>query len=256
MNPPISVSRIRCEQCGHVHILNGYVPLGKSAKCGKCKQRFVIYAENILVEGDSIPKTQVITELRNIIGPLPVALAKEPLSKSMCKTTETCAGPIGVVISFLITTTSGSWEADNAYFFTLFCGLCIGVGTITFMQRGNKRKTIWFALSLLLVVGIYINAIRGSTKVRHWKNDRSTADYSDTYDRWSGQHTHRNVWHRDPSGKTLGRSDGPMAGTGKPHGIWDELWFEPLRMDKKFYWYGEVVTEGEWHLRNKMAPQR
>lgn len=47
-----------------------------------------------------------------------------------------------------------------------------------------------------------------------------------------------------------------MAGTGKPHGIWDELWFEPLRMDKKFYWYGEVVTEGEWHLRNKMAPQR
>jgi hypothetical protein len=46
---------------------------------------------------------------------------------------------------------------------------------------------------------------------------------------------------------------GPMAGETKPHGRWIEAvarigqWPERT---VQFYWYGEPISEGEWHLRN------
>ena len=82
-----------------------------------------------------------------------------------------------------------------------------------------------------------------------WTNERGTK-YVDTYHRWSGRIVHR--WVLLPDGSSLGTSlNGPMRGEGKPkpHGKWIRLGRGGL--DYTFYWYGDEVSEGEWHLRNK-----
>lgn len=78
-----------------------------------------------------------------------------------------------------------------------------------------------------------------------WTNVQGT-NYVDTYHRFSGQLVNRWVFFKD------GRSShGPMAGEGKskPHGKWTSL--TNGEIEYTFYWYGERVSEGEWHLRNK-----
>lgn len=46
--------------------------------------------------------------------------------------------------------------------------------------------------------------------------------------------------------------EGPTSpDSGKPHGEWEYLNWDPLESGKMWFWYGELVTEGEWHVLNK-----
>jgi hypothetical protein len=58
--------------------------------------------------------------------------------------------------------------------------------------------------------------------------------------------------------KRILESAGPMAPSGNPHGMWvDTVYDNSEALDlvgnsrTAFYWYGDEVSEGEWHLRNK-----
>jgi hypothetical protein len=84
-------------------------------------------------------------------------------------------------------------------------------------------------------------------------------DFHDTYKHWSGEFIYRRMSKFYDADKSVGshslfwRTQGPMAGTGKPHGHWITNKFgddNPYHKDE-FYWYGEEVSEGNWHLRNK-----
>ena len=62
----------------------------------------------------------------------------------------------------------------------------------------------------------------------------------------------------DSDGHWTMSGEGPMSASGKPHGEWENQdlragwWDLPGRGESKtWYWYGEEITEGEWHLRNK-----
>jgi hypothetical protein len=47
---------------------------------------------------------------------------------------------------------------------------------------------------------------------------------------------------------------GPMAGQTKPHGEWTTiLWKDDVRQTRNWRWYGETISEGEWHLRSARA---
>ena len=44
--------------------------------------------------------------------------------------------------------------------------------------------------------------------------------------------------------------EGPLSPSGKWHGQTTVTIWEPFKRSSKWYWYGEEVSEGEWHLRN------
>jgi hypothetical protein len=75
--------------------------------------------------------------------------------------------------------------------------------------------------------------------------------------RWSGS-----IYWRDIAGyrKTKFLPDwdtkGPMTATNRPHGHWitqTGIFGEPneFKIINIWYWYGEEISEGEWHLRTK-----
>jgi len=88
--------------------------------------------------------------------------------------------------------------------------------------------------------------------------------FEDTYRRWGRVHIYRSYSSYEPGEYPEGngfRTKGPMSPSGKPHGEWE--WyscdqkrlgqdeFDRYKSGRTWYWYGDKITEGEWHLRNR-----
>jgi hypothetical protein len=102
----------------------------------------------------------------------------------------------------------------------------------------------WGGIAFVTMVVFYYFS-RCDVYPEHWESEDGTR-YTDWYQRFQGGPTHRSLSFDGVYGS------GPMKGEGKrrPHGMWTVLG-KDLSLEKKFYWYGEEVSEGEWHLRNK-----
>ena len=71
-----------------------------------------------------------------------------------------------------------------------------------------------------------------------------------TYARWGGRPLHRSIFVQDKEGFFW--MEGPLSPSGKPHGEWKNggTGVGPMEA-REWFWYGDQITEGEWHLRNK-----
>ena len=115
----------------------------------------------------------------------------------------------------------------------------------TFVRRNWLLITV-LVLPLFCCCGWFF----AGTTSESWTNDNGT-EYLDTYTVFGRKHIHRKLWMYDDDNKLIFSSSGPMSETGKPHGKWEMLHFDLNKLEYEYYWYGEVVSEGEWHLRNK-----
>ena len=75
--------------------------------------------------------------------------------------------------------------------------------------------------------------------------------YRDSRQRWGGSIYWRELDSHDADGHTVSTSQGPMTETNKPHGHWRTHNWSDFKRQHEWYWYGELITEGEWHLRDR-----
>jgi DNA-directed RNA polymerase subunit RPC12/RpoP len=62
-------------------------------------------------------------------------------------------------------------------------------------------------------------------------------------------HRWREIWSSDPN-EDFWSAEGGYSDTGKLHGRWVSTYRKPkFHQDEEWYWYGEKISEGEWHLR-------
>lgn len=54
-----------------------------------------------------------------------------------------------------------------------------------------------------------------------------------------------------PDDSPIIMASGGLSSSGKYHGEWSYQFNDPPRFETLWYWYGEEITEGEWHLRNQ-----
>lgn len=88
---------------------------------------------------------------------------------------------------------------------------------------------------------------------------RPYLNYFDTCKRWSGEITYRKMHAYEGDNVEILMTlsmQGPMSASGKPHGHWKQLSGTPsdwstYKTENKWFWYGEEISEGEWHTRNK-----
>lgn len=141
-------------------------------------------------------------------------------------------------------------------------------GATELVSRRFPTRRTWTCLAgTMLIAFALFTWGRIDTYKDEWASD--TARFTETFHRWTGRHVYRQVdhyltaeecakdkWGFDPDST----SEGPMAGTGRPHGMWKRTvglkhWAEYTKShlpitQTTFYWYGDEITEGEWHLRN------
>ncbi len=134
-----------------------------------------------------------------------------------------------------------SW--DGSYWRPLGSGMSSKVDALT-VHNGE------------LVAGGYFTTADGvaCNGIASCKNYSTT--YHDTYARWSGHQTYRRMWGDDALGQLRDSAEGPMCGDPpRLHGRWTYSYFGhnpfSFREEHEFYWYGEKVSQGEWHLRNR-----
>jgi hypothetical protein len=135
--------------------------------------------------------------------------------------------------------------------------------TALLARRWSRRLVFAGTAIVTLVLLVYWG--RTDTYTETWVN--GTIEYSDKYNRWSRQHVYRSMLCCESEEKARDNpwlldaqwiAEGPIAGIGKPHGKWEYTTYfwgrEPAQLPRtefQFYWYGEQVSEGEWHLRNR-----
>ncbi len=135
-------------------------------------------------------------------------------------------------------------ENNTRYFllmWSLQLMLCTATGWV--LACKNLRVILIFACMSPL---LWIYTARNAEVKRRWQKEGIS--YVDSEWRYSGT-----VYHQYFSGKELSdlSAEGYVSESGKKHGKWTYTIVQPYFQEDQFYWYGEKVTEGEWHLRNK-----
>jgi hypothetical protein len=141
---------------------------------------------------------------------------------------------------------------------------------ITVNSPPSPRALVHYAALAIIVFALSALISPASMTARKWITGLTGPvvlvvwwSYSlvDCYDdRWTSENGTRFVDSRRRSGALYERyalfpdngfAHGPMTETGKLHGQWTYSTLGTIGLKTRWYWYGEEITEGEWHLRNK-----
>lgn len=132
--------------------------------------------------------------------------------------------------------------------------LAVTGATVISIRRHRLPWLKWVGIALTVAL-LYWWGAQDTYDERWWKGNTR---FTDTFTRWGDRPVRREVYFFDSDEDAKRQSlladsaRGPLAGTGKPHGRWELTFWKPdYRHETKFYWYGEQISEGEWHLRNK-----
>ena len=112
--------------------------------------------------------------------------------------------------------------------------------------RPNWRRLCWVVAVILspVAVSCYYSF---ATYTERWTSEEMDASYTDTYSRDRKILKRIILFH---SGDELLASGG-FSDSEKLHGPWTYIMrHRGLAEETRWYWYGETITEGEWHLRN------
>jgi hypothetical protein len=88
-------------------------------------------------------------------------------------------------------------------------------------------------------------------KVRERIAGHSYTRFTDSHRRWGGAIYWRDINSYDQNHEMLYHTAGAMSASNKPHGEWNGYDFSYKEEINSWYWYGEKISEGEWHLRYK-----
>ena len=193
--------------------------------------------------------------LAKVVAWLFVALLVIPAASVwLRKTWPTWAIALGIFGWFVFAITSMS-RAEHLLSYP--CIAFVGAGITAHCLR--QCTWLWTKLTgiLLTVAAVYLWGHYDVYDDR-WVHDN--VRYTDTYKVWGGQHIYRDLYAfetPEAADKWLGMpirsARGPIAGTGRFHGKWSYTYWKPFRVETKFFWYGEEISEGEWHLRNQTS---
>lgn len=128
--------------------------------------------------------------------------------------------------------------------------ICIGI-----MSRAYKMRPVVHvrvaksAIILLTIATLYWFAHVETYTTHCWRNGDKR--YSETYSRFHGL-TYLRIVSWEPS--NLWSCEGPLiVGAYGPvrHGEWTLCFLSPMQPAvHEFFWYGEKVSEGDWHLKS------
>ncbi len=143
------------------------------------------------------------------------------------------------------------WETPPSLLWLLsyVAVVCVAVSAAYIVQNHWRRwrRAVWVAtlfVTPLLIWGYYKTA----TYAVIWESESNDARYVDTYTRERRIVERLILFH---SG-SIWIASGGFSDSGKLHGKWSYLMRDGgLAEESVWYWYGEEVSEGEWHLRSQ-----
>lgn len=240
---------LTCPGCQkRFQLLDGSI-LGKRVTCKSCKAPFLVdggvlteVAEKDLPKPKEPIKQQAHIEQQFL--PALSTIIKQPFLDSTLKAILGTFLKISLLLIPIFAGVCTELKSNAAYFLGMWtCQLALVLIPIVF-----RAKRTWVVAVACAVPFLWIYTARNAQSMTFWKAKDGTS-YTDTCWRWNGAITYRS-YHGKDFMKDL-HCEGGMSESNKPHGKWKYTCFEPFWKKEVWYWYGEEITEGEWHLRNK-----
>ena len=246
------LENLHCNRC--VHQVTTRKTLGmpgeKLIACPKCQAKQPL-------DQWRAPKPPELPVAPQSIDNTPTACAEQNPSKVALfdKALDSIGMPaiIGMWIAFMFI--GGIFLAAHEYEVTALA-LVLSTPCVLTTMAIRKSQPLWIGLLVLFVgiVGAFSLSRYVIPDIRTF--EQNDVSYTDYYTGWGKTHYYREFKHGDLPGSNEGgltRSEGGMSETGKPHGKWETSFLGTGRFDRHttWYWYGEVIDEGEWHLRNR-----
>lgn len=252
--------RFACPQCQTEYDLSQECE-GKKARCGRCNLKSIVTFETtgpmaqpaMLMETSDARFVPVRdANLVDVTELLPEPITKAPTPWRFSKV-------IMPWLNLLIAIGLISWACFancDSNVLALFCYpsiTLVAIGScVKFFGRispnSMKALTIGLTVASLILWGRNDTVTYRESRIED--DGQSRIDIEEKNWRWTGAPKERMVrlWSKKDSVFDLDAwFHGPIAGTGKRHGEWAIVTWKPYSSTSKFYWYGEEVSEGEWH---------
>lgn len=115
-------------------------------------------------------------------------------------------------------------------------------------SRSGSKALIWACgiLALVGLIAVYYSVERYDAV---WVAEDGV-EYHDIHRRLGDQIIYRTMRFKDPGDTGYTVLEGPMVGRTKPHGEWVRRTPDG-QVVYTWVWYGDVISEGEWHEKNR-----
>jgi hypothetical protein len=199
--------------------------VGKSGRCKQCRNVVLVPKPKPLPSAEPLPSTFIP--------------ADKPWPWSILYATAgmTC------LIGWMVTAENDVTPAD----YLLLIGAC---GSLWLTLTRITKPLIAHpagAIVLLSCVGLY--GWNDTTRYQ-FANDQG-ADIVETYARWGGRPIKKSIVVYSEDGSIAATAEGSLAESGSNHGEWTLIIYDPeFLVRTEHYWYGEKVSEAEFHRLN------
>lgn len=244
--------KTECPNCGKIsQVPDEYK--GRKLKCPKCGEVFRSTGDVMLI--DESPAT---LNVETVNSPFPEL--KEPQVTSQTKDEKQSFPAFvwrkltdfkwGFLGFFFLIYAWGTWEDESRI--QWFLGSLSVVAFVTILFRGTiknyskLRKIDW---RWGIIPGVLCAIWYHSQGIYYERWEKDGVEYLDTYSRSGRKHIYRTIWFTDES-SPYRWAEGGISESGKLHGKW-EFTLRNFKTVSHWYFYGEEVTEAEWHRSNK-----
>lgn len=213
---------------------------GLTVNCPACKEKFAVPANEVpsidttASQARHVDDRERMTfgELRQSAGGILAGLA---------------------ALTFLVTVRTH--ELPQLHYLSLM--VAVGMATL-FVIRRIKPDLKWQrAISFAVAIAAAMLWGRFDYSIHTWKSSEPSPYKEIEFTDYAKRSDYRPFWRHARFTTKDGdwiTQEGPMTETGKLHGQWTVIDISgPVEewTRHEWYWYGEQITEGEWHLRNK-----
>ena len=154
------------------------------------------------------------------------------------------------VLAFFVTMRTPPGPLMLLHYISLIAA--VGIAAFELATRFTPKWSLAIAIATGIVAAILW--AQWDYYIKDWEtrieSDDGRARYADYTYRGQSQPFYRSmlVWW-DTGGYV--HSEGGFSESGKQHGEWQSYSSKDFKPEYEWYWFGEPISEGEWHLRNK-----
>lgn len=167
------------------------------------------------------------------------------------------AKPLGFAVLIIATLYLGFSEPPTDLLHYVGIASIISVVAWKFYRRRPRTSSevnrITLSAIAVIVVCLAVRGYFDTTTERHTTRDSNgeSTEYENVISRFGRKYIYRTIRVFDQDGSFVCVMEGPLSPeSGKSHGHWKYLGFSPIHGEDWWYWYGDQVSEGEWHVRN------
>lgn len=238
MTQPQPARRWTCPDCRSTYAVPGTDP--QKARCSKCRDvlaRVWNQAIPIASPPPLKPKPAPVpaTVWRPVTRPLLAALSQDACLEVMI---------VGLLVWFLFAFAPPGWDLFS------YLGLiaAVAAGTLWRLRRTPKRPR------LIVGAGVCVGLVALATF--GWNDTYEREIFEDdfvstvTFTRWGDTPVYEHMLARTVDAP-FAWAEGPLSSSGRKHGCWRMRIAGAPRSGDLWFWYGDLVTEGEWHRRDR-----